>query len=337
MSRRVRGSVDRLVKQFIHSEGASPVHHHAPNATRVALAIISSASIAASLPAGILVFDGFADTSLLTINGDAETVTTADGVVLRLTAATGNEGGSSFATKPVDATSFTSHFRFRITEPGGGLFDCNTETGADRLVFVVQSVSAGVGGVGQGIGYAGIPKSAGVEFDTWCNAGNNDPSSNHVGIDINGSVNHGAGAPFTADVATKLDNGQLWYAWVSYDGATLRAYLNDEPVQPFQPIVEREMDLPAILQQPTAFVGFTSATGAAWGNHDIVYWEYTPFTDVCFGDFNGDGTIDGTDLGILLSNWGSNLLNFDLNGDDLVDGTDVGVLLSNWGDCPSAS
>lgn len=305
------------------------------NTTSRSIATVSLAAtiVAAPVSAGILIFDGFADTSLLTINGDALPVVTGDGIVLRLTPAQSNQAGSTFATEPVDATTFSSHFRFRITQPGGALFDCNTETGADGIVFVVQAVSAGVGGLGQGIGYQGILKSTGVEFDTWCNAGNNDPSSNHIGININGVVNHGAGSPFAVDVPTTFDNGQLWYAWVSYDGTTLRAYLNTQPVQPFQPIIERDMDLPAILQQPTAFVGFTSATGAAWGNHDIVYWEYTPFSDVCVGDFNGDGVVNGTDLGVLLGNWGSDLNLFDLNGDDIVNGQDVGFMLANWGPC----
>ncbi|MDZ4754283.1 MAG: L-type lectin-domain containing protein [Phycisphaerae bacterium] len=81
-------------------------------------------------------------------------------------------------------------FAFRITDPDGSLFDCNVDTGADGLVFVVQSISSSVGGLGRGIGYAGIQQSVGVEFDTWCNAVNNDPSSNHVGINVNGVVDH---------------------------------------------------------------------------------------------------------------------------------------------------
>jgi len=50
-----------------------------------------------------------------------------------------------------------------------------------------------------------------------------------------------------------------------------------------------------------------------------------------FGDLNGDGIVDGADLGILLSNWGScQGCDADLNGDGVVDGADLGLLLSNW-------
>jgi hypothetical protein len=47
-------------------------------------------------------------------------------------------------------------------------------------------------------------------------------------------------------------------------------------------------------------------------------------------DLNGDGTVNGQDLGVLLSNWG-NPGTGDLNGDGSVNGQDLGVLLSNWG------
>lgn len=47
-------------------------------------------------------------------------------------------------------------------------------------------------------------------------------------------------------------------------------------------------------------------------------------------DLNCDGVVDGTDLGLLLSQWGSNASG-DLNSDGTVDGTDLGLLLSAWG------
>jgi hypothetical protein len=292
-----------------------------------------SAAVVSPALAGTLVFDGFSDTSLLSLNGGAAVVSTADGTVLRVTRAAGGQSGSFFSSATVDAASFSTKFSFRFTGQGGSIFDCNNSNGADGIVFVVQSVSSSVGTGGAGIGYQGIPKSVGVEFDNWCNAANHDPSKSHVGIDVNGSVNHGAGAPYTANVTPDLDAGDRWWAWVDYDGATLRLYLNREDLQPFQPVVSRDLDVPAILQQPTGYVGFTSGTGSAWANHDVIYWEYTDYAPVCIGDFNGDGEVDGADLTILLASWGSDLDAFDLNGDDTVDGQDLGILLGRWGPC----
>lgn len=45
-----------------------------------------------------------------------------------------------------------------------------------------------------------------------------------------------------------------------------------------------------------------------------------------------DGTVNGADLGLLLSNWGIAGAG-DLNGDGVVNGTDLGILLGSWGAC----
>jgi 6-phosphogluconolactonase (cycloisomerase 2 family) len=49
-----------------------------------------------------------------------------------------------------------------------------------------------------------------------------------------------------------------------------------------------------------------------------------------FGDLNGDGTIDGADLGALLAAWGATGGVADLNEDGIVDGADLGLLLGVW-------
>ncbi|HMN97312.1 MAG TPA: hypothetical protein PKC43_05990, partial [Phycisphaerales bacterium] len=54
----------------------------------------------------------------------------------------------------------------------------------------------------------------------------------------------------------------------------------------------------------------------------------------CLGDLNGDGAVDGADLGILLGNWGTNNICSDLDGNGIVDGGDLGLLLGLWGPCP---
>jgi hypothetical protein len=50
------------------------------------------------------------------------------------------------------------------------------------------------------------------------------------------------------------------------------------------------------------------------------------------GDIDGDGDVDGGDLGILLATWGTCAgCAADLNGDGTVDGADLGVVLSTFG------
>jgi hypothetical protein len=55
----------------------------------------------------------------------------------------------------------------------------------------------------------------------------------------------------------------------------------------------------------------------------------------CTGDLNGDGSVDGADLLILLSHWGPCAgCASDLSGSGFVNGQDLLILLSNWGECP---
>ncbi len=55
----------------------------------------------------------------------------------------------------------------------------------------------------------------------------------------------------------------------------------------------------------------------------------------CIADLFPNGTVNGADLGILLSEWGpaSPTTASDLNRDGAVDGADLGYLLSRWGPC----
>ena len=49
-------------------------------------------------------------------------------------------------------------------------------------------------------------------------------------------------------------------------------------------------------------------------------------------DMNGDGVVDGADVGLFLAEWGSDREAADFNGDGVVDGSDFGLLLADWGE-----
>lgn len=59
---------------------------------------------------------------------------------------------------------------------------------------------------------------------------------------------------------------------------------------------------------------------------DNVQLDASPAT--VLGDLNGDGLVDGADLGLLLGAWGTP--GADLNGDGTTDGADIGALLAGW-------
>ena len=56
----------------------------------------------------------------------------------------------------------------------------------------------------------------------------------------------------------------------------------------------------------------------------------------CVGDINGDGQVNGADLGLLLGSWGAcpSGCPADLNDDGQVNGADLGLMLGAWGACP---
>ena len=56
-------------------------------------------------------------------------------------------------------------------------------------------------------------------------------------------------------------------------------------------------------------------------------------TNPCPADFDGNGVVDGSDLAMLLGDWGLEGSAYDVTGDGFLDGQDLAVLLGTWGDC----
>ena len=54
----------------------------------------------------------------------------------------------------------------------------------------------------------------------------------------------------------------------------------------------------------------------------------------CPADLDGSGGVGGSDIGLLLAQWGKGSGSADLNGDGRVDGADIGAMLGAWGWCP---
>jgi hypothetical protein len=228
---------------------------------------------ACALPAFAQIsFPNFSDSTGLQLNGNASTV----GGVLRVTPATYYQAGSAFSTTTVPLASngsFSTFFKFRISGSGGS--GDEDGWGADGITFVVQTVSNSIGSSGGGIGYFGIPNSLGVEYDTWDNGpGSGDPNGNHVNVNLGGSFSPASDA---AMVPNRMNDGTVWSSWVDYNGATdaLEVRLVEgSNVRPVDALISKSVDLPAVLGSTNAFVGFTSGTGFAFGNHDILRWEF---------------------------------------------------------------
>lgn len=254
--------------------------------------------------AAVIDYTDFSSVAGLTLNGNAAQA----GNVLRVTPAIDGQSGSAFSTNTVSLASnasFSTYFQFRFTNPDTGFCD-GLGCGADGLVFTVQSVSSSVGGAGGGIGYAGIGNSVGVEFDTWNNGGGDNSSSNHIGIDVNGSVSSVVLAEVTE---ADMNDGDVWNAWVDYNSVTglLEARLTRSATRPVAAILSHTLNLASILGATDAYVGFTSGTGASHANHDVLTWTLEDsFAPIGGGNTNGvpePMSLALTGLGLALIPW----------------------------------
>ncbi len=70
------------------------------------------------------------------------------------------------------------------------MLGCKDDSGADGMVFVFHPHDRRVGYSGEGMGFAGLRPSIGLEIDTWQNEHLGDPYQDHVALLRDGSVQH---------------------------------------------------------------------------------------------------------------------------------------------------
>ncbi|PCK00752.1 MAG: PEP-CTERM sorting domain-containing protein [Alteromonadaceae bacterium] len=228
--------------------------------------------VSASVSATTITYTDFSDLSNIQLNGATAGINPTGDNSLRLTNSL-SQSGSAFLKDSIsldNQASFSAAFDFRITNPQG-ISDSDGQ-GADGIVFTVQSVSNTAGGSGGGIGYQGLTKSVGVEFDTWDNGSWDENDGNHVGINIDGNIN----SVVQASVAPRMNNGAVWSAWVDYNGVTdlLEVRISDNGIRSADAYISYIVDLENVIDSSDVFIGFTSGTGAAGGYHDILNFEF---------------------------------------------------------------
>jgi len=239
---------------------------------------LGAATMAAQVPTAS--FPGW------TLNGSA-TMQEMEGGRFRLllTPSETAQAGSAFITKPVSfhtGNTFSYTFQFQMTDP--------VYQASDGMTFVLQTQGpTAVGGNGGCLGYAGAPvqsncppadggmsPSVAVEFDTYQNTPY-DINDNHVAILTNGQVNDlDPQTPYGVTNCQPtggfgcMNNGDVWYVWIDYDGTTLEVALADNSdVRPAN-LIEYAIDIPGMLGGSSAYVGFTAGTGLGTENHYVM-------------------------------------------------------------------
>ena len=72
------------------------------------------------------------------------------------------------------------------------------------------------------------------------------------------------------------------------------------------------------------------ATDSSASDHLPLITDVRPISPAILGDLDGDGRVDGADLGLILSAWNQASTAYDLTGDGFVTGEDIGALLAAW-------
>jgi hypothetical protein len=198
---------------------------------------------------------------------------------LRLTPASEWTAGSAWSTtKQPLANGFEVRFGMRMSQPGPAdlLVQGNTRPGADGLVFVIQNQAQDVvGNQGVGVGYQGMLSSIAIEFDTWLNPGETDPSSNHVSVHTGGVGPNSAHESFSigaADIPGDLYDNQVHEVVITYVPGTLTISLDGVTILTTSVTLTNIGGGSILDPSGKAWVGFTSATGGAYGIHDVMSW-----------------------------------------------------------------
>lgn len=251
----------------------------------LASATLALAALAPQAQAALVIdystFSGACGSTLTCVGATAPTA----GGDLRLTPSTFNTGGAGYSTTAISlgaGATFSTSFQFRMSQAAG-------IDPADGFTFVVSKATAGLGGLGGGMGYAGVGNSVAIEFDTYNNG--EVGGSNHVGVDVNGSLAslvpvspYGiSGCEFgNYGAAGCMSNGKIWSAFINYDGSTkkLNVSVQESGSALIQLITDYVIDIGTALGTNDAYVGFTAATGSGYQNHDILSWQLANDTSI---------------------------------------------------------
>lgn len=197
-------------------------------------------------------------------NGNAVRLSNSD--CYRLTQSSRNQNGSVWYSNKLNLTrDFKLEFNMNL-----GSLDAN---GADGIVFVLQTVgTSALGANGGGMGFIGFSPAFGIEFDTYQNTSEGDPSYDHLAFLKNGVNNHNSTNNLAGPVQISKSNANVedgkdhlvvvqWYA----ASKTIEVYFDCDLR------LSAQIDLvKSIFNNKTeVYWGFTAATGGAINNQTV--------------------------------------------------------------------
>lgn len=147
----------------------------------------------------------------------------------------------------------------------------NDDLGADGIGFIFHPTMR-TGYRGEGMGFAGLYPSLGIEFDTYQNYHLADPPEDHVAINVNGQPHHFASIVGPTAVPN-LEDGKKHLLWINWDPLEkkLTVQLDGEE----RAILEEDIVQKVFGGNPVVFWGVTAATGRKTNFQDICIKKLT--------------------------------------------------------------
>ena len=188
---------------------------------------------------------------------------------LTLTTQNGNEASSAFFNTPLGYQNFTASFTYQETG----------NPGADGVTFTIEDDSRGVHAIGGGGGDLGYGSDSGHPADSIApsfSAQFNIYQSSTISVAYDGSITV-SNAPNTSNTGSvSLQSGDPINVTFSYNSAaqTLVETLTDALTSATFSTTYTGVNLAAILQSNTAYIGFTGGTGGVTSKQVISNFAY---------------------------------------------------------------
>jgi len=148
------------------------------------------------------------------------------------------------------------------------MMGCDDAGGADGMVFVFTPFRGGGGYQGEGMGFAGLQPSLGIEIDTWENEHLGDPPEDHVAILRHGYVMHyyNLEGPVPIPNVEDCKLHKLQISWDS-ESQSLSIRLDDKDVISYTDDIVADI----FYDNPKVYWGVTAATGKYINRHEICF------------------------------------------------------------------
>jgi hypothetical protein len=204
-------------------------------------------------------YNNFGSTAGLSLTGSA----VQNGDTVRLTPATTYKNGAVWTQNAQSVgEGFSTTFQFQATNIGGA-YDLHHNIGSDVTSFVVQNVGNNITDIYQ-YDPSAYPRLR-ITFDGYMNANGTDISSTFVGVYYQGGLRY---AGDLESLGIRFRDMAVHQASIVYAQDILKVLVDGVQV-----VNMSGVDLDG-WGLSNGFVGFQSATGAAYANQDILSWSF---------------------------------------------------------------